>query len=133
MVHTDDAVCPGCQKKLLEADQELVDWFNIDVKPRHPNAHVSWAWRGPIDQELFFQRGQTNLHWPDSKHNTVENGKRCAKALDLFEQINGNAYYRPKFYNAINEYLKGSTRKIRWGGTFKIRGHSDPDHFELLP
>lgn len=123
--HIDGPTCPGCDLKLAQADQRLQDWFNNNVKPKYPSAHISWSYRGMTDQEQAFSEGKTQLHFPNSAHN-----KQPAMALDLFSLVAGKALWPPKFFIQINADIIPSDQ-IHWGGVWKTLG--DGDHFELLP
>jgi hypothetical protein len=124
--HTSDPSCPLCEEKLKTAHPDLVAWFKAAVKPKHPDAHVSWAYRDQAAQEAAFEDGKTNLHFPQSAHNKIP-----ARALDLFEIVQGQALWPPLFFAAISATNKLDYPNIIWGGTFKTLG--DGDHFELLP
>lgn len=124
--HTNDAVCPLCEEKLASAHVYLQTWFRNVVKPKYPDAHVSWAYRDQAAQEAAFADEKTKLHFPHSAHNKIP-----ARAIDLF-QINsaGVAFWAPLFFAALSASNKLDYPQIVWGGTFKTLG--DGDHFELL-
>lgn len=129
--HTQNKVCPLCEEKLATAHPYLREWFTQKVKPKFPQAHVSWTYRGKADQDAFFGVGKTKLKWPDSKHNATKDGAPCARALDLFELMQDNrARFSPAFYVSINAQNESEGAPIKWGGKFKNFG--DGDHFELL-
>lgn len=124
--HTSEPVCPLCEEKLSQAHEHLATWFRTIVKPKWPDAHVSWSYRGKEDQEKAFADAKTRLHFPKSAHN-----HQPALALDLF-QLNedGVAVWSPKFFAQVALLNKGEYPNLVWGGTFKTLG--DGDHFELL-
>jgi hypothetical protein len=129
--HTRSKVCPLCEDKLSRAHPYLREWFTTKIKPKFPQAHVSWSYRGEADQNAFFAADKTKLRFPDSKHNATVDGKPCARALDLFELVdNGTARYSPAFFFSINQQNEHFGEPLKWGGTFKNFG--DGDHFELL-
>lgn len=143
--HSGGGICDGCQKKLEQAHPQLVDWYNNLIKPKFLNSHISWAFRGPSDQQLAFEEGKSMCKWPKSPHNqTVAkdeslpfdpavyglNSKPEALALDLFEIIDGRALFSPKFYLDIHELNTAQGLPIKWGGIFKSLG--DADHFQLM-
>lgn len=128
--HAYDGVCPLCTQKLTQAHPILVDWFNHDVKPRYPNAHVSWSWRGKEDQEKFFDAGTTKLHFPKSAHNNMKQLLPYSLALDLFQiDEDGVARFAPLFYAKLAQEIDENRRPMFWGGKWKRLG--DLDHFEL--
>lgn len=124
--HTSDPVCPLCEEKLAQVHPDLAAWYRTEVKPRHPDAHVSWGYRDKVSQEAAFEDGKTKLHFPKSAHN-----KLPARALDLFE-INaaGIATWEPRFFSTIAARNKIDYPHMIWGGDWKTLG--DGDHFELL-
>lgn len=61
--------------------QPLRRWFE-EFQSRHPEAHVSCAARGEVEQEMLFLKKATRAHFGQSAHN-------YAAALDLFE-LSGN-------------------------------------------
>ena len=126
MIHTEDPDCPGCEKKLVEANPELTAWFKTKVKPTYPLIHVAIAWRDETDQELAFLQGKSKVHWPDSKHNAMQDGKPCSLALDLFLQTPDGF---PRWPIDIFHAIADNSPEIRWGGTFTTL--KDYDHFEL--
>ena len=124
--HTSDPMCPLCEHKLEAAHDILKDWFKTHVKPKYPDAHVSWAHRNKDDQERAFADGHTILHYPHSKHNQLP-----SLAIDLFEiDDSGAAVWNPKFFLDLNADTELLGVPILWGGRFKKIG--DADHFELL-
>jgi hypothetical protein len=128
--HEHGPVCPLCTEKLKTAHPLLVAWFQR-VKARHINAHVSWAYRGPEDQEKAFKEGKTKLHYPDSKHNNMFNGKPCSLALDLFIlDEDGVARFPGLWYAKLNVENEANKEPIFWGGRFKSFG--DLDHWQLI-
>lgn len=131
MTHKDGPVCNGCEMKLAGAHEYLGPWFR-ELKKRYPNAHISWGWRGHDDQERFFLEGKTKLHFPNSPHNLVRDGKPCSMALDLF-LINedGEATFPPLWYAKVNLENEAARLPILWGGKWKTLG--DGDHFEYQP
>jgi hypothetical protein len=131
MKHTNlEFPCPSCSQKLKLAHPYLQKWFE-QVKRRHPEAHISCAWRGQEAQDLAFKEKRSQLPFPLSKHNRVDaDGKPCALALDLFElSDDGLAIFNPKWFARINAENEEDRARIRWGGTF---GFKDFCHYELL-
>lgn len=130
-MHGDAHTCPSCDFKLESAHIDLQGWFSL-VKMNFPRAHISWSWRGEQDQEQAYADHRTKLHFPNSPHNHLEDGKPCSLALDLFVLSEDHtALFPPTFYAAVNEMNKVNGRKIVWGGSFSSLG--DFDHFQLEP
>lgn len=70
-MHVNAPICPGCEKvinKYPGFDPRLYKWYQ-DFRTSHPDGHVSWAGRGKVDQELFFNKGMSRAHWKQSAHN----------------------------------------------------------------
>ena len=127
--HTNEPVCPLCDFKLKTAHPYLGLWFR-KLKARYPSAHISWAWRGQIDQDKFFDEGKTKVRFPHSKHNNMKGSLPYSLALDLFqEDDDGNARFSPLWYAKVNAENEAEKEPIVWGGRFKHLG--DGDHFEL--
>lgn len=130
-VHQDGETCPGCELKLDEAHPYLAQWFREKVKPKYPNAHVAWSYRGEADQNAAVSEGRSEQPYPQSAHNHTENGKPCSYALDLFEQVQGKGLWSPGFYSSVNADIDKEGLPIFWGGRWKKLG--DKDHFQYRP
>lgn len=130
-VHQDGPDCLGCQAKLAQAHPFLADWFNTKVKPKYPNAHVSWSYRNEQEQNQFLDEGRSELPYPQSAHNHTENAKPCAYALDLFEEVSGKGIWSPSFFASVNSDVDKEGLPIFWGGRWKELG--DKDHFQYRP
>ena len=127
--HTQDALCPNCEGKLMTAHEKLGEWFRA-IKKRYPNVHISWAWRGPADQEAAFRDGKSNAHFGQSPHNNEKDGKPYRLALDLFQiDEDGVARFSGVFCAKVNEENEANREPIQWGGKFKHLG--DADHFQI--
>lgn len=131
-VHVPGRVCPGCEKKLEEADPRLAAWFHDYVKPQFPDAHISCAWRGQLDQDRAYLEGKSRLKFPKSKHNRISDGKPASLALDLFRLLpDGKAEFPPGFYFQIAEVVRENKVPIEWGGDWRAKGFTDMPHFEI--
>jgi len=127
--HSNDPVCTRCNKLLEEADTDLAYWVFV-IRSQFLDAHISCTWRGEADQNLYFKEGKSQLKWPHSKHNTLnEKGEPCARAIDLFKLEDGKAKFPIGFYLAINHFLEDNNAPIQWGGDWKK--FKDYPHFEL--
>jgi hypothetical protein len=123
--------CEGCNAKLLTAHPYLQNWFTSVVKPKWPETHISWAWRGQDDQEQAFNDGKSREHWPTSKHNYEQAGAPCSLALDLFNlDADNQATWPPGLYVIINQNNLTLGLPVVWGGSWKT--FKDADHFELV-
>lgn len=99
--HNDDDPCPMCESKLEGAHVDLVTWFR-EVKSLWSNCHVSWAFRNEALQNKAYENHASNLKWPMSAHNHMENNKPCALALDIFQiDEDGVGRFSPKFYSMV--------------------------------
>lgn len=119
-----DGRCLGCIHKLTEADSFFDTWF-WSLIPESPDLHISWSFRNEADQEHAFKDGKSRLHWPDSAHNRMVNGKPCSAAVDLFEIYNGQPLWRP----SLMAHIAQRWTELIWGGAFKSLG--DFDHFQI--
>lgn len=128
MTHQDGPDCPGCEAKLLQALPYLSNWFKTQVKPKYPEAHVSWSYRDQVSQEEAFTAGKSKLHYPESAHNHTEDGSPLSYALDLFQIIHGVASWAPGFFNSVAHDCEEMNLPIFWGGRFKTLG--DADHYQ---
>ncbi len=123
------ARCPLCEEKIKLAHPALQEFW-IDVKQEFPDVHLSWVWRGEEEQNLFLEEKKTTEAWPNSLHNSMKNGKPCARAFDVFRLgSDGKAQYPPRFFYQISEYLVRLKAPIIWGGSWKTFG--DGDHYQL--
>ena len=128
--HTHDPICLLCEEKLATAHASIADWFRR-AKGRHPTIHVSWAWRGPEDQERFKAQGLSRASFGQSLHNHMDGDKPCSKALDLFELTQaGVARWDTGFFFRLNDENEAAKEPLRWGGKFSRLG--DFCHFEML-
>lgn len=75
--------------------ENLKSWF-FEFQKDHPEAHVSCAGRGQMDQEAACARGASRAHWGESAHN-------YSAALDVFVIIPGekSIYPRDWFTNVL--------------------------------
>jgi hypothetical protein len=128
--HTEDPVCPLCEEKLRTACGYMAKWFR-EKKAKYRNLHVSWAYRGPEEQEKAFQQGASSVHYPHSKHNYTVDGDPFSLALDVFQITeDGEAVFSHKFCELLHKENLEAKLPIRWGGTFKLKKGSDGTHFE---
>lgn len=72
---------------------ELKDWFTR-IQSAHPEAHISCAGRGRIDQEALYARKATKAHWGQSAHN-------YGIAIDVWELRDGLYTLDPKWFHSV--------------------------------
>lgn len=146
--HIKGPICPGCERRLALAYPGLVSWFRRR-KAAYPELHISWSFRTKVEQDACFTEGKSRLRWPDSAHNNwiainafvsahpelypsaISNIKPQAKALDLFQLINGVAVFSWKFYKVISDLSKNEGAEVLWGHDFKTH-KEDGDHFQWM-
>lgn len=120
--HTNNGKCPKCQE-ILDAYpgfyQPLRDWFEA-FQLKHPEAHISEAGRGRVEQEMCFMKGTSLAHYEESGHNW-----NCA--LDLFEMMGDlkNIYEKEWFDKILAAAI---TDDIQWGWRWK--GFKERPHVE---
>lgn len=82
--HTDDAICPLCEAKLLTAHKLLGTFFRA-AKVRWPDIHVAWAFRSSEEQQEVYNKGKSNAMPGESLHNAIDSKKKpCSRAVDIF-------------------------------------------------
>jgi D-alanyl-D-alanine carboxypeptidase len=121
--HT-QGTCEGCLQRLLEGHAEIQRFFHW-LKENHSDAHTSWVYRGPDDQEKARSTGASNARFGQSKHNSLP-----ARAIDIFQiDVNGVAIFDRKWCLELNEQAKAAGFRLKWGGEFKSLG--DYGHWEI--
>jgi hypothetical protein len=130
--HTTDPECPLCAEKLLQAHPDIVAWFKDCIKPKFPDAHISWSFRDKVNQNQCFAEGKSKLSWPMSAHNKSDDqGNPCAMALDLFQLASNNMACWPyQWFKSIIDYSNAEGHTVQWGGNWKSIG--DGDHYQLF-
>lgn len=131
MRHESGPECPNCNEKLKQAHPDIAAWYR-KVKFKYVNVHISWSFRNMADQNRAYSEGKSQLRWPKSKHNHMEQALPCALALDLFLiDEDGLARFPPLFYARLNADNQRDHEPITWGGSWDK--FKDFDHFELKP
>jgi len=101
------------------------------AKEKYPDLHIAEGWRNEADQNKDFDEGKSELKWPMSKHNHMQDGHPCSLALDLFILTpEGKADFDHEFYDKLYQEVLKTGFMIRWGGTFKTL--RDSPHWELI-
>lgn len=124
MKHANNGNCPKCGEifnrypgfhKLLRA------WFSA-FQSRHPEAHISCAGRGRLDQEAAVINRTSRAHYGDSAHN-------YNAAIDLFEVTSGdpNIYRRDWFEQVLKPEIE---TWLNWYGAEGSQFYELP-HVEL--
>lgn len=101
--------CQSCIKiiqRYPDFHRELAQWF-FDLQAKHPDAHISCAGRGKIDQEVAFQRGASKAHYGQSAHN-------YNAALDFFELADGKARWDLSWFKEV--IASELTTDLKWYG-----------------
>lgn len=85
--HQNNGNCPECEiifNAYPDFNTFLKDWFK-KLQVVHPEAHISCAGRGQVEQERDFARGSSRDHWTQSAHNY-----NCA--IDLWRFLPENPF-----------------------------------------
>lgn len=148
-----DGRCVGCLAKLSQVHPYLQEWFWEHVIRFYKTAHVSWGYRGQLDQNACVATGSSRLPWPASAHNARvaidpslpfdpsneadPNSKPYARALDVFQISPGSgengptAVYSSVFFFALYQDIEQAGLKLLWGGKWPDLG--DRDHIQIMP
>lgn len=102
-------------------NEELKNWF-LAIRVEHPEAHISCAGRGMMDQENVYQMNLSRARWGHSAHN-------WNAAIDIFQLTADFAanYRKAWFDKVIFPNLYGA---LKWYGDAKATFHELP-HVEL--
>lgn len=123
MKHQNNGKCPKCQEifdRYPGFYQPLRDWFE-KLQVEHPEAHISCAGRGEIEQEDAFILGRTRARFGQSAHNY-----NCA--IDIFVMQKGlNIYDRDWFNSVIAPRI---TAELEWYGAPRAKFFELP-HVQL--
>jgi len=98
--HQNAGKCPGCQTILNRYPgfhPGLRAWFER-LQIDSPEAHISCAGRGQIDQEALFVKKATRAHWLESSHN-------YNAALDIFRNVALSLYDTHWFQQVVSPAL----------------------------
>ncbi len=123
MGHDLSGTCLGCAKifnRYPEFHPGLRAWFEA-LQLKHPDAHISCAGRGKIDQEAAFQRRASRAHYGQSAHN-------FNAAIDLFELIDNSARWDVSWFKEV--VAPNLTQDIQWYGMINAAYYELP-HCEL--
>jgi hypothetical protein len=109
MSHVNNGNCESCEalfNKYPGFYQPLKNWFKA-LQAAHPEAHISCAGRGKLEQEIYFQRGATRAHWKQSSHN-------WNAAIDLFQLSNRKAVWDYQWFKKVVK--PALTADLKWYG-----------------
>ncbi len=95
--HLNSGACAHCDlifRRYPGFNQQLWDWFKA-FQAKHPEAHISCAGRGYLDQEAAVVRRTSRAHYGESFHN-------YNAAIDLFElRLDLNNIYDRYWYTTV--------------------------------
>ena len=113
------------RRKRDECDPELQRVLNAAINSY--DFSVIWGYRGPIEQQLAFDSGNSNARFGESKHNV-----RPSKAFDVIPYPDGFDASDEEF-NLLATHIFAAALElgvpIIWGGHWKTI--KDLAHFEL--
>lgn len=129
--HQNNGKCPQCAKifdRYPGFHLALRFWFE-DFQSKHPEAHISCAGRGEIDQEAALIKKASKAHWKESSHN-------WNAAIDLFEMAGekiGDIYEVKWFFEVLFPNLPDW---LKWygapGSKFKELPHVEVANWKAL-
>lgn len=121
--------CPKCEAYLSEVHPDLVAWYRR-AKARFPAMHVSCGWRGKEAQAAALRNGTSRLRFPFSKHNAMDAGRPCSRAVDVFEIVrDGTAIFSMRFYHELASWSEAQGERVSHGVRWK--SFADGPHVEL--
>ena len=130
MKHENGKPCERCFEFLKDAHPTIRMWF-YKAREQFPTMHTCRVWSGKDEQDKMVAEKKSQLKWPHSKHNYMENGVKLAKAMDLFSLAeDGKADWRIGFTMQICNWFEDQGAPIQWGGKL-WKGFTDGPHFEL--
>jgi hypothetical protein len=134
--HSDGPICPLCESKLREVHPYMRGWYRRK-KAKYSSLHVSWGFRDPVSQQRAFEEHKSNVQWPNSPHNHVEDGRPMSLALDIF-QIDDDftPRFSPEFCKLLDRENQEDHEPVVNGGYFKLANGKplgDYCHFQYVP
>ena len=109
MSHINNGSCLSCAQlfnKYPNFYQPLRDWFTA-LQSSHPEAHISCAGRGEIDQNALFERGATKAKFGESAHN-------WNAAIDIFQLKDGQYNLDDSWFQLV--VVPALTDDLNWYG-----------------
>lgn len=121
MRHANDGACLKCAKifdTYPDFNGMLRSWFKF-LQARYPEAHISCAGRGRIDQEAAYARGASRAHYGESAHNY-----NCA--IDIFVNRPGDIYPKDWFLDTLVHEIPTF---VQWG--YEWKSFPEMPHLEV--
>jgi hypothetical protein len=110
--HINNGNCPKCDQifdRYAGFDGPLRQWFKR-LQKTAPEAHISCAGRGKVDQDAAFHRGQSKAQYGQSSHN-------YNMALDIFKlHALGAEWPREWFIHKIQPAIEAEKGALVWYG-----------------
>jgi hypothetical protein len=120
--------CETCHAFLAGLSYVMQDFY-LWVTKVAPDMHICQGWRGQVEQHEYFEDGKSDLDWPNSAHNNMENEVPFSEAIDLFVlSPEGQALWPVDRYQDLYNQAVLSSQPIFWGGEWK--NFKDLDHFQ---
>lgn len=97
-MHVNNGSCISCARifnRFPNFHPKLRAWFE-KVQSLSPDAHISCAGRGRLEQEVYFEKGASKAHWKRSAHNY-----NCA--IDIFQLKDGTAMWSRGWFHVVVE------------------------------
>ena len=121
-------VCKSCQAFLPQCSYVIQDFY-LWLTRNFLDCHICQGFRSEADQHADFLAGKSELDFPRSAHNHMENGQPFSEAIDVFQLLpNGEAAFSSTYYQDIYNAILNASQPIVWGG--KWISLKDEDHFQ---
>lgn len=128
--HTNNGKCEKCElifNRYPGFHQGIKDWF-FEIQKNHPEAHISAAGRGKLEQEEYYKKGTSKAHYGQSGHN-------YNAAIDIFKLYIGGVEWPKSWFDAvikpaIDAHNAVASFKIKWYGAPGSKFYELP-HCEL--
>lgn len=128
--HSNTGTCEKCEEvfnKFPGFHEGFKSWFQ-QVQKSNPDAHISCAGRGKLEQEEYFVKKTSLAHFGQSSHN-------FNAAIDIFRLHQSGAEWKRDWFESA---IKPSLDSHNAVATFKIKWYGEPGskffelpHFEL--
>lgn len=117
--------------KLSDCDPRLIEICKEAIKI--VDFVVCVGFRNKEDQEEAVRKGNSKVHWPNSKHNKIP-----SKAVDLAPYYNGEIAWKDlQAFCVLAGVIKAIASmkgfNIRWGGDFNGNWNMTDDKWDDLP
>lgn len=132
------------QRRLSECDTDLITLFT-EVDKRH-NYTAICGHRGKVVQDAAFANGDSQVRWPNSKHNSKPSLAIDAAPYTVeirgieWDDIKAICVFAGRVLEIAEQLLEQGkmSRRVRWGGDWDMDGRTtdqmfnDLTHFELI-